>query len=239
MTTGAASAWARCGRMVSAVVEEVFDVVGEVRDEVLERQAEAARRGRRLVLADVSSLGGPVQARLQRPGGLATGLGLIVAPGVLADRRLHVEWWQVEQGRPEPRALQVDLNPASAGFYDYSTTEWFEAPRRTGTRHIEGPYVDVHGTGAYVFTLTVPLDADGEFLGVAGADVPVSSWEDRLLDALPAGVDAVVLNAVGRVVLSGSSSWLVGELVPDRLVHDATGEDVSRLGWRMVVLPQR
>jgi len=235
MTTSA-HGWERCGRVVSAVVDEVFDVVSAVRDEVLERKAEADRRGRRLVLADVASLGGTVGARLQRASGLATGLGLIVAPDVLADRRLHVEWWQVEQGRAEPSALQVDLNPASAGFYDYSTTEWFEAPRRTGRRHIEGPYVDVHGTGAYVFTLTVPLDAGGQFLGVAGADVPVSAWEDRLLDALPAG--AVVLNAAGRIVLSGSTSWFVGELVPDRLIDGATGGDLPGLGWRMVVLPQ-
>lgn len=237
MTTGAHGS-ARCGQLVSAVVDGVFVVVSAVRDEVLERHAEAAERGQRLVVADVASLRAQITAHLQRPGGLATGLGLIVAPDVLVDRRLHVEWWQVEQGRAEPSALRVDLNPASAGFYDYSTTEWFDAPRRTGMRHIEGPYVDVHGTGAYVFTLTLPLDADGEFLGVAGADVPVSAWEDRLLDALPDDVDAVVLNAAGRVVLSGSTAWLVGELVPDRLVHDATGEDLPGLGWRMVVLPQ-
>lgn len=236
MSPGVAAGWAPCRRAVSAVVEEVFDVVGAVRDQALDRHAAAAGRGERLAVADVATLGEQVRAWLRRPGGLVTGLGLIVAPGLLTDRHLHLEWWQVEPGRPEPRALRVDLNPESTGFYDYTAAEWFDAPRRSGTRHIEGPYVDVHGTGEYLFTFTVPVTADGAFLGVAGADVPVSAWEDRLVHALPDGGDAVVLNAAGRVVLSSSSSWLVGELVPDELVQQAAGENLPPLGWRIVAL---
>ena len=76
-----------------------------------------------------------------------------------------------------------------------------------------GPYVDVHGTGQYLLTFTEPVIADGQFLGVVGADVPVSRFESHLLRELGA-VDApfVLLDEERRVVLSTSPRWLVGAL---------------------------
>src|SRR3712207_5886241 len=104
--------------------------------------------------------------------------------------------------------------PASLDFYDYPATEWFDVPRRIRRRHVVGPYVDVHGTGRYLLTLTSPLLDDGDFLGVVGADVPVNRFENHLLRALDPGVDPVlVLNGEGRVVLSTSPRWLVGDLL--------------------------
>lgn len=238
MTSDARGTWAECRRTITGVVEELFCVVSAVRDDALRRHRAAARRRQPLVAADVAAIRDHLQERLQHPGSPVTGLGLIMAPDVLADRHLYLEWWQTDPRRAEPRALQVDLNTASTGFYDYATAEWFAAPRRTGRRHIEGPYVDVHGTGAYIFTFSMPVEADGVFLGVAAADVPVSRLEDELLNHLPREHDAVVLNASGRVVLSSSPHWLVGELVPQGRLHDVVGQDLPNLPWRAVLLPQ-
>ena len=237
MSDEAQRGWAHCRHTIAAAVDEVFGVVRAVRDEALDLHASAAQRGQRLVAADVAALGNHVRQRLQQPGSLVAGLGLIVAPDVLADRHLHVEWWQTVPGRDEPEPLRVDLDPASTGFYDYATAEWFVAPRRTRLRHVEGPYVDVHGTGAYVLTFSMPIQAGDEFLGVAGADVPASWLEDRLPDELAGVADVVVVNAVGRVVLSSSPDWLVGELVPPRRLRSASEEDLEGLPWRAVRLP--
>lgn len=237
MTGQAQRSWAHCRHTITAAVDEVFCVVGAVRDEALALHRTATQQGRRLVAADVAALGDHVRQQLQQPGSLVVGLGLIVAPDVLADRHLHLEWWQAVPGRLEPQPLRVDLDPASTGFYDYASAEWFDAPRRTRLRHVEGPYVDVHGTGAYVLTLSMPIVAGGAFLGVAGADVPASWLEDRLPDGLDGAGDVVVVNAVGRVVLSSSPDWLVGELVPPRRLRTASEEDLGGLPWRAVRLP--
>src|SRR5690606_29758957 len=105
------------------------------------------------------------------------------------------------------------------GFYDYAAAEWFVVPQQRGRRHVVGPYVDVHGTDLYLLTLTMPIVADGHFLGVAGADVPVARFETLVLRELgdvPSGGDLVVVNTEGRVVLSTSARWLIGSLAqPD------------------------
>ena len=42
------------------------------------------------------------------------------------------EWWQVDPDGGRLRALRAGPAPASLGFYDYTATEWFDVPRRTG-----------------------------------------------------------------------------------------------------------
>jgi hypothetical protein len=130
-------------------------------------------------------------------------------------------------------ALRPDLRPASLDFYDYTSTDWFDVPRRTGRRHVVGPYVDVHGTGRYLLTLTGPLLDGGEFLGVVGADVPVNRFENHLLRALDPAVEAVVvLNEEGRVVLSTSPRWLVGDLL-GAPPGAATAAEMPGVPWRL------
>jgi C4-dicarboxylate-specific signal transduction histidine kinase len=91
----------------------------------------------------------------------------------------------------------------------------------------------VHGTGRYLLTLTGPLLAGGEFLGVVGVDVPVNRFENHLLRALEREADAVVvLNDEGRVVLSTSPRWLVGDLL-DAPPGAAPSADVPAVPWRL------
>ena len=114
-------------------------------------------------------------------------------------------------------------------------------PRRTGHRHVVGPYVDVHGTDRYLLTLTVPVVADGEFLGVAGADVPVARFETLVLRELgDLAVDVVVVNPEDRVVLSTSARWLAGSLAAPGALQDADRVRTVALAdppWQVVVFP--
>jgi hypothetical protein len=199
--------------VIGAVLERVFRTVTAVRDSVLAGHLAARERGEPLRGRDVVGMREPFVELLGREHEIAVGLGVIVSPRLLADRPLCLEWWQCEPDRDEPTRLEVDLNPGSVSFYDYAAAEWFVVPRRTGCRHVVGPYVDVHGTGRYLLTLTVPVVADGEFLGVAGADVPVARFETLVLQELgDLAVDVVVVNQEDRVVLSTSGRWLTGSL---------------------------
>jgi hypothetical protein len=139
--------------------------------------------------------------------------------------------------RTATSAFRPDLRPASLDFYDYTATDWFDVPRRTERRHVVGPYVDVHGTGRYLLTLTGPLVADGEFLGVVGADVPVDRFESHLLRALaPGDAAALVLNDERRVVLSTSPRWLVGDLL-EAPPAESAGADLPGVPWRLHLPP--
>ena len=220
----------RISAVVAATVERVYAAVADLRAAALSALGAGPE-----VHADAADLEQRARALLTAPGQLAVGLGLVAAPR--PDRDVRLLWWQADPAGGRLAALRPDLRPASLGFYDYTATEWFDLPRRTGRRHVVGPYVDVHGTGRYLLTLTAPVLAGGEFLGVVGADVPVNRFESQLLPALgPCASAVVVLNGEDRVVLSTSPRWVVGDLLAAPPVGSAAPVEVLGVPWR-VYLP--
>jgi hypothetical protein len=204
----------RAGHLISSTVEQLFTSVQLIHDTTVALHRAARERGEAMNDSDVAALRERVLSLLTRDGEIAVGMGSIMAPGVVAGPELRMEWWQQDSVRDVPAWLDVDLNPTSVDYYDYLSAEWFTVPRDTGQRHVVGPYVDVHGTGRYIVTLTQPVVDDGVFLGVAGADVPVARFETHVLRRLGGSpADIVVTNAERRVVMSSSPHWLTGALV--------------------------
>jgi hypothetical protein len=215
----------RIAGIVTAAVERVFACVEGLREAALAALVPGGEDG----AADLERCAREV---LTAPGQLAVGLGLVAAPR--PDRDVRLLWWQADPDGGPITALRPDLRPASLDFYDYPSSEWFDVPRQSGRRHVVGPYVDVHGTGRYLLTLTAPLLGGGEFLGVVGADVPVNRFENHLLRALGPGVDTVlVLNEEGRAVLSTSPRWLVGDLVDPPPGTSGAAVEVPGVPWRL------
>lgn len=217
--------------VIGAAIEGIFATVAEVRRLTLACHSAATGAGRRFADEDVHGLGPAFVELLRTPAEVAVGLGIILEPGTLASHPLRLEWWQWTPAREAPVPLEVDLHPDSVGFYDYVAADWFAVPRRTRARHVVGPYVDVHGTDRYLLTFTMPIEVDGEFLGVAGADVPVTRFESVVLGRL-GGHDAVLANAEGRVVVSTSSRWVTGCLLPDE--DHRPGVPLPQLPWELV-----
>ena len=219
------------GAAVSGVIEGVFATVGEVHDAALRSLERHGLRPGAPVLPD------GIRESLRRSGQLAVGLGLVVAPRPEEDLPLRLEWWQVDPDGGGLRTLEPDLRPTSLGYYDYTASEWFDVPRRTGHRHVVGPYVDVHGTGRYLLTLTEPVVAGARFVGVAGADVPVRRFETHLLEALGAlRAPFVLLNDEERVVLSTAPRWVVGSLLPPGASISGPGAPVPGVPWRLLLV---
>ncbi|MGY6655438.1 PDC sensor domain-containing protein [Amycolatopsis sp. TRM77291] len=217
----------RIGAVISGAIEQVFAAVSLLRIAAL----------RALTDTDPSmTIAEQVRDLLGKPGQIAVGLGLVAAPRPRLDLPMRLLWWQIDPATDRLMQLDPDLRPASLGYYDYTTTNWFDIPRRTGLRHVVGPYVDVHGTGRYLLTLTGPVVAGGEFLGVVGADVPVSVFESHLLHLLRAPEQPFLLvNDEDRVVLSTTPRWLVGDLirVGDELL--GPGTPIVGVTWRLHV----
>lgn len=223
------------GRVAAAaaeVVERVFATVGTVGAAAARPEARAGFLGGGPVL------GVEIPGLLLEPGQLAVGLGLVAAPRPERGLPLRLEWWQVDPEGGRVRTLEPDLRPSSMGYYDYTATEWFDVPRRTGRRHVVGPYVDVHGTGRYLLTLTQPVVVDGQFAGVVGADVPVRRFEAHLLQVLGRWEEPFVLvNEEDRIVLSTAPRWLVGGLVGGGTAAHDPVTAIPGTPWRLLVPP--
>lgn len=223
--------------VLDGVVERVLGPVAAVREAALTCFEEARSRGVAVRRDDLHALREPLQELLLADDCVPVGLGVIVAPSVVDEQPLFLEWWQRGPGTSPPTRLEVDLNTHSVGFYDYVAAPWYAVPRRTRLQHVVGPYVDVHGTDRYVLTFTQPVLSGDEFLGVAGADVPVGRFESLVLHELgdlPAEV--VVVGDDDRVVLSTSSRWLVGSLRHDA---DSGATPLPGLPWRLLTWPTR
>jgi hypothetical protein len=177
----------------------------------------AARAGRNpLRRADLAALRPLVAQVLARHRGFAAGAGVVLAPGALTDAPRCIDWWWADRGTG-PGHLEVDLDPGSAEFYDYTTTEWYREPARTGQPCIAGPYVDYICTHEYTFTVSVPVTDEGRFVGVAGADILAGEVERMLLPGLSmpgrANGPAVLVSGDGRVIASGTASIVPGTVL--------------------------
>ena len=160
-----------------------------------------------------------VAGLLREHAGLAAGAGVVLAPHTVADAPRCIEWWWTDQSaRIVP--LEVDLDPESAEFYDYTTTDWYREPERTGAATLAGPYVDFICTHEYTFTLAAPVHRAGRFIGVAAADILATQVERLVLPGLSGlglaelGCTAVLASAHGRVIASTSASLPPGVALP-------------------------
>lgn len=202
---------------VSRPVEQVFASVEGLRDEMLAIALAVAAAGRRLQRRDLLGLRPAVDALLARHAGFVAGAGVVMAPDALADASLWIDWWWPMHAPGADAAverLEVDLDPDSAEFYDYTTTEWYREPQQTGERHIAGPYVDYICTHEYTFTLSAPLLNGGRFLGVAGADILAARVEQlvgRSLAELPCV--AALASGSGRIISSNTTELMPGTIL--------------------------
>lgn len=197
----------------------------------------APRPLRRADLAPLRPLAAGV---VRRHRGLVAGAGVVLAPDVLADAARWIEWWWAGPDGGTSR-LDVDLDPASAEFYDYTTTEWYREPARTGRQWVAGPYVDYICTHQYTFTLAAPLTLAGRFLGVAGADILADQVERLVLPGLARlGPAAVLVNGHGRVIASSSAVILPGTVLarqPAAGLRQVAGPPAPVSGQDQPVLP--
>lgn len=217
---------------VADLTASVFTVVDRIADRA--RVAlEDADEPRRSTLSPIAAIASEAVAR---GGDHVQGAGFVAAVGFLADEPWWLEWFTVgDDGRAHRLVCQTD--PHGIGFYDYEHLPWYVVPRDTGARHVTGPYVDYLCTDDYTLTFTVPVQLDGRFAGVAGADLAVRTAETLLLPSLrAAGQRLVVMNSFGRIVASNSGQHVCGDLVQEMDVPAAWGTPATSL-HRVADLP--
>lgn len=166
------------------------------------------------------------------------GMGFVAAPFVIDGRERYMAWWQRNHDRVA--RLQLNFDPHSIDVYDYLQMDWYQMAQRGHRRVAYGPYVDYSGSDMYTVTATVPVVADGTFLGVAGADLVVGDIERRLIEVLRrTRDDAVVVNTERRVIAANTPRWFVGTRLPVAPARGDTFSDVVDLpvgtGWTVAI----
>ena len=215
------------GARIRAVLDGIFGPLGKVATAFATQRRACLAAGENLTPERLSGLREIIWQQLS---GLpaADGAGIVAAPGVVAGRERHLEWWQRtgsgEGGSDGYARIRLNLDPESIDLYDFLEMDWFTVPRREGRRYVYGPYIDFSGADRYVLTMTVPVLDGREFLGVAGADLRMSHLEPQLLAILrPVPASAVLVTAERRVVAANTPRWIAGTRLP-RLPATGDGE---------------
>lgn len=202
----------------------VGDIVARIFHELDGWRATIAAAGPSLRAAELDLLvEGLVVPELARPDPLLIGAGFIAAPQYVHDQDVHFAWWlgpiksnPLLANTSAPTRLDLSARVYTEYLRDFRALEWYQVPESTHQTHITGPYVDHLCTCDYILTLTMPVRVGDEMVGVAGADIYVKRLERELLPVfLALDEPVIVLNEVGRVVVSTEPTMLVGDLLPN------------------------
>ncbi|MGY4712277.1 PDC sensor domain-containing protein [Mycolicibacterium sp. CBM1] len=209
----------------SRALEPIYGLLGRVATEVLRsRPARAA-----LTEAHFSDLQ-RLLAELLTHEQAIWGMGFVAAPSVVDGRERYMAWWQRNHQRVA--RLRLNFDPTSIDVYDYLQMDWYQLAQRGQERVAYGPYVDYSGSDLYTITATIPVVADGMFLGVAGADLSVGEVERALIEVLrQTAEDAVVVNTERRVIAANTPRWIVGSLLASM---PKPGPEGAATGFRAV-----
>ena len=208
---------------VRGALEDMFGAVAEIVAAFAAQRRGCLAAGAVLTPDRLSGLREVIWSQLGLLPG-ADGAGVVAAPGVVAGKQRHLEWWQrtlaADGGQDGFARIRLNLDPESVDLYDYLDMDWFTVPRELGRRYVYGPRIDFSGADRYVLTLTIPVFADGspgegagerEFLGIAGTDIRMSHLEPELLIMLrPVPFPAVLVTGERRVVVANTSRWIPG-----------------------------
>lgn len=231
-----------CAQQLDETLKTTFSQVRHLAEAAQAIWERIEADGRQPTAKDLASLRPTINQKLLAPGAFSCGGGVVVKPSSLADREMYIEWWYLAAaGKTLPLNPSFDQHRTS--YYDYTKMPWYIRPKSTGFGAVEGPYIDLYGTNMYVLTFTVPILAQGRFVGVAGLDLPLHSIERRLLQCLLHLKDETILiSHDDRIIASNTANWMVGDLFSDLssqkyLNGDRLELSESDAGWSLVTLP--
>ncbi|WP_049942552.1 cache domain-containing protein [Gordonia sp. KTR9] len=192
------------GRIEKWLLQKQLVPLEALVDEVAGMAADAP-----LTDAGLAALTPTLDAELGRSA-VSVGIGFVAAPGKVRGRSLYLHWMQLSGSRSVP--LKLNLDRRDADVYDYLEMDWYVHARDRRRPVIQGPYLDYSGSDRFVFTLTVPVVVDDEFLGVVGADLLADRVEASLCGILRSHTGrALVVGGDGTVIASNTPDWMPGE----------------------------
>ena len=82
-----------CIQQLNSTLETIFGQVRQLVDETRSLWARVLAEGRQPTAKDLATLRPGIDQQLLATGAFGCGGGVILEPGCLADRQMHLEWW--------------------------------------------------------------------------------------------------------------------------------------------------
>ena len=124
--------------------------------------------------------------------------------------------------------------------YDYHDpkVDWYEGAKSTRRLHITEPYFDQTGSNQSMVSITFPVILDGDFIGVAGVDIPVREITDLMASIhLRASSRRSERGANGFIYLASAAGRLMAHPNASLIVRDGfagVGLDALPEGARLL-----
>jgi hypothetical protein len=219
---------------VGAALAKVFDVPREHAGRFLALLQDRRAVAGAAVVADLAALDAVMTGNLQRLRRELCGATVTVAPGLLADAELWMQWWA--QGAGGPTQLRPQLDRAKPDFYDYTADEWFTVPVARGRTWLSDPYFDEGGADADIVTVSVPAVLDGAVVAVATADLDLGRVAELCAPALSrvAGPAALVGEAGAVVATNDPARFALGRPVDEAVLAAGTLHRSAALDWALL-----
>jgi hypothetical protein len=225
----------RALREIGTALAPVFDVPREHAGRFLALVQDRRAVAGTVTVADLVALDAVMTANLQRLRRDVCGATVTVAPRLLADAELWMQWWA--QGPGGPTQLRPQLDRSRPDFYDYTADEWFTVPVARGRTWLSDPYFDEGGADADIVTVSVPAALDGRVVAVATADLDLGRVADLCAPALArVGAPAALVGEAGAVVATNDRAHFpLGRPVDAARQAEATLHRSPALDWALLV----
>lgn len=202
---------------ISRQLEPVLELAQELAGQLRAVHSIGAARGRGLRAADLAVLDRPICDLLETTP-TATGAGVAIAPNLLEDRELWMQWWVDGSGTPKP--LHFEFDPGHARYYDYREAVWYRDAARELTTQLADPHFDEGGTDRYMITGTTPAIVNTIYLGLGCAELTLEHLHQLIDPALTMlNVPAALITPSGLIVASTDPLLQPPDPAPDPLLH--------------------
>jgi hypothetical protein len=225
----------RALREIGEALSPAFDVPREHAGRFLALLQDRRAVAGAAVVADLAALDAIMKDNLQRLRRELCGATVTVAPGLLADAELWMQWWAQAPGGPAQ--LRPQLDRTQPGFYDYTADEWFTVPLARGRAWLSDPYFDEGGADADIVTVSVPAFLDGAVVAVATADLDLARVAELCAPALArVGGPAALVGEAGAVVATNDRArFTLGRPVDEAVRAGAALHRSPALDWALLV----
>ena len=121
----------------------------------------------------------------------------------------------------------IDLTYSTGTFAEYANEDYYTIPMKAGRECILEPYVEPDAGGALMTSTCVPVFAGGKPVGVAGVDLVLASFNERIASFKPYDDGYAFLVSNGGAIIAHPDGKLVARPLADLAFTPATLQAVA------------